>query len=111
MFTQRKTYYTHTLIIVYIFIFIQKPFITFACLSVACTNYYLIYWFFLSACSIVMVMKEKHSLVNLKAIVIILECFLYWTMDFKVGWSMFPHNGSNLLKFYALSNSGNLEER
>ena len=58
-----------------------------------------------------MVVKEKRSLVNLKAIAIILECFLYWTMDFKVGWSMFPDNGSNLLKFYTLANSCNLVER
>ena len=32
-------------------------------------------------------------------------------MDFKVGWSMFHDNGSNLLKFYTLANSGNLAER
>ena len=32
-------------------------------------------------------------------------------MDFKVGLSIFPDNGSNLLKLYALSNSGNLVER
>ena len=55
-----------------------------------------------------MVVKEKHSLVNLKAIAIILECFPYWTTDFEIGWSMFADNGSNLLKFYALSNTGNL---
>ena len=58
-----------------------------------------------------MVVKEKHSLVNLKAITIILKCFPYWTMDFEIGWSMFADNGSNLLKLYALSNSGNLVER
>ena len=49
----------------------------------------------LSASSIVIVLKEKHSLVYSEAIAIALGCFLYLTIALKVGWSMFSDKGSN----------------
>ena len=43
----------------------------------------------LSTSSIVIILKQKHSLVNSEAIAIILGCSLYLAIAFKVGGSMF----------------------
>ena len=48
----------------------------------------------LIASLIVIVLKEKHTLVNTAAILIMLGCFLYLKIAFKVGWSMFSGSGS-----------------
>ena len=56
----------------------------------------------LSASSIVIILKEKHSLVNSETIAIMLGCFLYLTIVFK-GWSMFSEKGSKFSNFEILS--------
>lgn len=56
----------------------------------------------LSASYIVIVWKEKHSLVNSEVIEIMLGCFLYLTVAFKVGWSMFPEKESKFSNFLIL---------
>ena len=52
----------------------------------------------LSATSTVIVLKEKHCLVNSETIAIMLGCFLYFKIAFK-GWSMFSEKGSKLPNF------------
>ena len=43
----------------------------------------------LSLSSIVILLKEKHSLVNSEAVAIMFGCFLYLTIAFKIGRSIF----------------------
>ena len=54
---------------------------------------------FSSACSIMTVLKEKHFLVNTEVIVIMLRCFLYLKIAFKVGWYMSSDKGSKFSNF------------
>ena len=56
----------------------------------------------LIASSVVVALKEKHSLINFEAIVTTLECFLYLTIAFKVGWPIFSDNRSKYSNFRIL---------
>ena len=49
--------------------------------------------------SIVIILKEKHSLVHSETIAIMLGCFLYSTIVFK-GWSTFSDKVSNYQTTY-----------
>ena len=52
-----------------------------------------------SASSTMTVLKEKHFLVNTEVIVIMLRCFLYLKIAFKVGWYMSSDKGSKFSNF------------
>ena len=72
------------------------PLIAFTGMSLACMDFELSNMpFSLSPSSILIVLKEKHSLVNYEAVVIMLGCFLYLTKRFEIGWSIFTDKGSN----------------
>ena len=59
-------------------------FITFTGMSVACMNFELSKTqIFLSTYSIVIVLKEKHSLVTCEAITVMLGCFLHLTVFYN----------------------------
>ena len=53
----------------------------------------------LTASSIVILLREKHSLVNSEAIATTFGCFLYLIIAFKVAWSTFSEERSKFSNF------------